>query len=294
MSVPEITEFVAPLPDENDPATFPSRAEALFAWMVGTMSPEMNLSIAAINAALDADDTILTAVATLQASVAAMQARIEGRFVFGNVVYLSTGSGVYQPAAGVTAFEVTAIAPGAGGAAADGNSNRSLGSGGGAGGAFKKLIVAPVSDYNYLITPPGLGGASGNLPGSDASDLTFDDGDALSLVAQGGNGGLSTGPTSGSDSEFGGVGGGANGGDINYSGADGFPCAIDSGKRDMVGRGGNSPLGFGSGGAAGLYSDDGFDGKGYGSGGGGASSSDGSSYQGGDGAPGIIVINEYF
>lgn len=59
MPIPSVTEFEGLLPAENDPATFPSRAEALFDWLVGAGMPELNAAIAAINIALNDNGTVL-------------------------------------------------------------------------------------------------------------------------------------------------------------------------------------------------------------------------------------------
>lgn len=68
MPVPAIGEYAGNLPDSSDPGTFSQRADQVFAWLVGAV-PEANASFAALNAALNADATILDAVAAVQALV---------------------------------------------------------------------------------------------------------------------------------------------------------------------------------------------------------------------------------
>lgn len=69
MPVPDVTEYAGLLPSSADPATFSARAEAIFAWLAATATPEFNAAIAALNAALNADETLVDAVAALQALV---------------------------------------------------------------------------------------------------------------------------------------------------------------------------------------------------------------------------------
>lgn len=59
MPIPPVTEFEGQLPVENEPATFPARAEALFAWLVGQGMPEFNAAVAALNATLNDNGTVL-------------------------------------------------------------------------------------------------------------------------------------------------------------------------------------------------------------------------------------------
>lgn len=59
MPIPPVTEFEGQLPNEGEPASFPARAEALFDWLVGLGMPEFNAAVAAINAALNDNGTVL-------------------------------------------------------------------------------------------------------------------------------------------------------------------------------------------------------------------------------------------
>lgn len=59
MPIPPVTEFAGLLPAENEPATFPARAEALFDWLVGQGMPEFNAAVAALNATLNDNGTVL-------------------------------------------------------------------------------------------------------------------------------------------------------------------------------------------------------------------------------------------
>lgn len=59
MPIPSVTEFEGQLPAENEPSTFPARAEALFDWLVGQGMPEFNAAIAAVNIALNDNGTVL-------------------------------------------------------------------------------------------------------------------------------------------------------------------------------------------------------------------------------------------
>lgn len=68
MAVPAFTPFTGLLPAENDPATFPARAEALFEWFTQASAQLAALS-AFLDQALDGSGTLLDAVAQLQADL---------------------------------------------------------------------------------------------------------------------------------------------------------------------------------------------------------------------------------
>lgn len=52
MTKPEITQFAGQLPEDGDQATFLPRAQALFDWLVGEYSPDSQVAIDWMNAAL--------------------------------------------------------------------------------------------------------------------------------------------------------------------------------------------------------------------------------------------------
>lgn len=172
-----------------------------------------------------------------------------GRLV--NIVRITTpGSGTYNKPANVTRLLIRAL--GAGGSGASGTNTVS---GGGAGGYAEKFITSPSSSYNYTVGAGGAGVSSGNA-GNAGGSTTI-----AGITASGGAGG-----TIGSGA--GAAGGTASGGDINIVGGAGM-----HGNTNYIGSGGSSTL------AGGGTLGTGKPGFGAGS----ASSSGGTSSQGGDG-----------
>jgi len=172
-----------------------------------------------------------------------------------------TSSGTWTKDAGLKYIVVEVQGGGANGT--------SSGDGGGAGGYSKKLILASDLDSTETVT---VGAATANS--SFTNNNTTVQGNGASGI----------------------TGGSASGGDINIPGQDGNEGA--QGDHSQGGSGGNSMLGFGGGAPADTSSASsgnfsGKDGKGYGSGGSGGS--DGNATPGvGAGAPGIVIVTEYY
>lgn len=59
MTIPGVTPFGGTLPVENEPASFPARAEALFTWLTADAAPEINAVATGINSALNDNGTVL-------------------------------------------------------------------------------------------------------------------------------------------------------------------------------------------------------------------------------------------
>lgn len=192
-----------------------------------------------------------------------------------------TSSGTYTPTPGTKRIRVTITGGGGGGSGANGKSTTETvsGAGGGAGGTAIKFFTTIKSAYSVIIGSGGSGSpaSSSASPGGNSS---FD-----TLLASGGTGGV----LSSSGATAGGGGGISSGGDINSRGGSGSDG--QAGQFMLTGNGGASF--WGGGGRAG--SNAGVSGAAYGSGGGGAYDQNmtGSAKPGGNGAPGICIIEEY-
>lgn len=203
-----------------------------------------------------------------------------------------TSTGDYTPSEGTQVIIVEAIGGGGAGGGALANATttyRSSGSGGGAGGYAKsKINIADLtSTVSVIVGAGGLGVISST--GGTGGSTVF----GSYITCSGGSGGFRSGPSAGSFNTGKPNGGSANGGNIlnipGGKGADGFAIA---GAFASPGLGGSSVLGMGG--------TDGFnttvpDASGLGSGGGGASTGEGhtTSYAGGNGASGAIIITEF-
>ena len=165
--------------------------------------------------------------------------------------------------------------------------------GGGEGGYARKKILATSIGITETATigvgGAGVAGAQGNSGGtssfgSHCSGIGGSPGE-LGLVAPSGNGQMANG----------GVGGGATGGDINIPGGMGLGGHTGA-NNNNVGTGGNGGGSvFGGGGIGGVANGGGSAGTGYGGGGGTQSRSPSLAATAGfAGAPGLIIVREYF
>lgn len=192
-----------------------------------------------------------------------------------------TSSAIYTPTAGTKAIKVTLVGGGGGGGGCQASTTSSTfsGGGGGAGATVIAWITSPASSYSVTIGGGGAGGV-GAAAGSAGGNSVFG-----SLTAGGGGGASRTSATN----TPGGAGGTATGGLVNIRGGDGSDG--QTGTYFVIGNG--APSYMGGGGRAGAGG--GIVGKAPGSGGGGAydTALSGTSYTGGAGAAGILVVEEY-
>lgn len=192
-----------------------------------------------------------------------------------------TSSAIYTPTGGIKAIKVTLVGGGGGGGGCQASATSSTfsGGGGGAGATVIAWITSPASSYSVTIGTGGAGGV-GAAAGSAGGSSVFG-----SLTAGGGGGASRTSATN----TPGGAGGTATGGLVNIRGGDGSDG--QTGTYFVTGNG--APSYMGGGGRAGAGG--GIVGKAPGSGGGGAydTALSGTSYTGGAGAAGIVMIEEY-
>lgn len=203
-----------------------------------------------------------------------------------------TNGTVYVPTAGTTSFLVEGVGGGGagGGCASTGASQSAMGSGGQAGGYFKKYYAAPLTktSYTYAIGVRGFARLGAN-PGAAGGNTTFD-----TCTANGGNGG--TGGSAITPPGFlqGGNGsGGSSGGDFNISSGDGG-TAVSLGSAAVLGGFGGASM-FSFGGRGSQSNGNGTSAAGFGGGGGGGANvaSAGAIRKGGEGSDGAIIIYEY-
>ncbi|EFJ7380612.1 TPA: phage tail protein [Escherichia coli] len=226
------------------------------------------------------------------------EARFSGRLLNTNIF---KSSGKYIPTPGTKKIRVIASGGGGGGGGVpETTENQQATAGAGLSGAFIEALFEVDNDFevNVIIGAAGKGGGAGRNSGSEGGTTYF--------------GSLITAP--------GGTGGGAGGASANTSYIQGiswgasptssgtvlraFRCSaktpgamVISVKAVAGGTGGDTPLGSGGIGGASSSSFSGRGGgkaEGFGAGGGGACAPAGSEAQsGGDGAPGIVIVEEY-
>jgi hypothetical protein len=192
-----------------------------------------------------------------------------------------TAGGTWTKPSWLRAAKVTVVGPGGGGGGTGSNGGVS-GSGAGGGTAIKLFAASALgATETVVVGTGGAGGAAGNNDGAAGSAAsTFD-----TLSGGAGNGG-----SDGLANVAGATGGTASGGDYNMDGQDG----VRSGNAavNVGGHGGSSGGGFGQGAGSTIHNTDGLDGKLYG-GGGGIAYRTSVSAAGGDGADGVVIVEEY-
>lgn len=216
------------------------------------------------------------------------------RRVFDN----SDNASSFTPSPGAIITDVICVAPGGGGGGCAASTGRELCAGGGGAGAWARSLLTPAdigASQTLTIPAGGAGGSAGANNGSAASDTSF----GSLVVADGGGGGTHAASGDGGISGVGGLEANCTG-DETYPGENGergvWNDAADlylygdaKGGSTPWGKGGdsNSIGGGGSGSNAGA-------GQGYGAGGGGARGHNtASTFSGGAGSEGLIIVTEY-
>jgi hypothetical protein len=199
----------------------------------------------------------------------------------GSPTYLTSGSGTYTVTVGSRAIRVRMVG---GGGAGGGTTGVAAGcGGGGAGGYVESFIVSPSATYSYSIGSAGIGSTT---TGGTGGNTTFG-----SFTASGGLGGVN------SVGAGGGAGGAASGGNLNIPGSHGYPGSRSANPAGQYLSGGGASSMLGPGAAWGVYTTSSANGSapagGYGGGGSGAQTNGTSGFTGGNGASGIIIIEEY-
>lgn len=246
----------------------------------------------------DVDGLVAKLATAITTNLGLGEARFSGRLLNTNIF---KSSGKYIPTPGTKKIRVIASGGGGGGGGVpETTENQQATAGAGLSGAFIEAFFEVDNDFevNVIIGAAGKGGGAGRNSGSEGGTTYF--------------GSLITAP--------GGTGGGAGGASANTSYIQGiswgasptssgtvlraFRCSaktpgamVISVKAVAGGTGGDTPLGSGGIGGASSSSFSGRGGgkaEGFGAGGGGACAPARSEAQsGGDGAPGIVIVEEY-
>lgn len=209
--------------------------------------------------------------------------------------YAVAGSGNHVIGPDCNNMYVTVVGGGAGGGGCTSVASASGAGGGGGSGAKCERFwanVAPSSSFAYTVGANGAG-VSG-AAGGNGSNSTFTGPGGVVLTAPGGVGGtLGTAATTLTARQGGDGGALATNGDINKGGNPGLPGIVLI-PASAIGVGGNGGSGtFGDGGLGSTTAGNGAAGTGNGSGGAGAFTGASAVRTGGNGAPGIIIVEEY-
>lgn len=173
---------------------------------------------------------------------------------------------------------------GGGGGGGGNGSSIAAASGGGGGGVAVKVYttLAPSTGYTYAVG--GAGAAGANTTGGAGGNSTFTDGTTL-ITGGGGGAGLGGNGTNSANA----AGGTATNGDFNIVGSKGAGATATIG-----GNGGNSGLSYGAGAPATTATASGISGSNYGGGGAGSLALSASAQNGGAGATGAVIFEEWY
>lgn len=207
-----------------------------------------------------------------------MQRRAPTRQVF-------TSNGTYTKPAGVVAADIEVMGSGGAGGGHSTAGGTGDGGNGGAGGYARKLVAGTAIGATETVTVPagGTGVLSGN--GNNGATTSF----GAHVSATGGNGGAVN-AGGGAANGASGSGGSGSSGDINVPGQ---PGQLFAGS-DVDNRGGDTMWGVGGNHGQTPSGSNGSAGSGFGAGGGGAAGDGSSERTGGNGAPGLCVVTEYY
>ena len=205
-----------------------------------------------------------------------------------------TSSTTFTTGPQTTMLRVRMVGGGGGGGGATSNAGNISCAGGGSSGGYaeKTFTVSPNTAYTYQIGAGGAGGINGANAGNQGTNTFFVVG-ATNVVANGGPGGAAA-PAAGAPTTR--LGGAlpsqSTGGDVLGSGMAGGAGQSFNLTSGVQGSGGTSALG---GGAQGIVAvnGNGAAGVNYGSGGAGGSTVGAANQNGGAGANGVIIVEEY-
>lgn len=205
-------------------------------------------------------------------------------------IFTSGSAATYTKPANITSILIEVIGGGGGGGGSLGGASQIAAAGGGGSGGYARLYVASASaTYTYTVGGGGAGGTAGNNTGSAGGTTTFSASSLQATGGSGGNGSAGAISTVALISPGGAAGIGSNG-NFNAGGAPGN-FGVVALTANCSGNGGSSLYG---GGGVGINSTPaiGTAASNYGSGGGGALSTT-TSFAGGAGSPGLIIVWEF-
>lgn len=212
--------------------------------------------------------------------------RSVGKVLIDTVYFTSSGSFVKANYPGARFVKAKVQGGGGGGGGALGGGN-SAGGGGGAGGYAEKMIDLSTLAASETVTVGGggNGAAAGQNNGVNGTASSF-----VGVVGSGGGQGIG-GASQGYG--YGGSNGTATGGDLNIPGGSGGRGIAANNGVTSIGLGGVSHLGTPGLPFSSVNGSDGAAGQGYGAGGGGGISGNATNRTGGNGAPGIVILEVY-
>ncbi|HHU2556019.1 TPA: phage tail protein [Escherichia coli] len=266
--------------------------------MTQVLKAIQKLTLSRANPFADIKSDGAAAISTALTNLGLGEARFSGRLLNTNIF---KSSGKYIPTPGTKKIRVIASGGGGGGGGVpETTENQQATAGAGLSGAFIEAFFEVDNDFevNVIIGAAGKGGGAGRNSGSEGGITYF----GSLITAPGGTGG-GAGVASANTSYIQGISWGAS---PTSSGTvlRAFRCSaktpgamVISVKAVAGGTGGDTPLGSGGIGGASSSSFSGRGGgkaEGFGAGGGGACAPARSEAQsGGDGAPGIVIVEEY-
>jgi hypothetical protein len=234
-------------------------------------------------------------VAPVKGNSGQLLASLTGR-ILNTQVFSASGTSTYTPTVGTKKIRVRVIGGGGGGGgcAATTASNAAAGAGGSGGGYAESIITSGFSGVSIVVGAGGTAGVAGANNGGNGGGSSF--GTLLSATGGGGGSGSpAVTPPYSVGSDPAGIGAG---GSINAQGSGGSPSIITiiSGNYQSGVGGGSS---FGGGASQRRFGDQGAGRQGVGPGAGGSGAAAGGStttgaMAGGAGAPGIVIVEEYF
>jgi hypothetical protein len=238
---------------------------------------------------LTASNLVVTDSSSNLLSTNTLSSTVLGNITKVTITKLTSGSGTYTAPANCTHITVRMWGAGGGGGGVAGVTGSGGAAGGGASGGYIESTITSPTSYSYSIGTGGAGGVAGANTGSAGGSTTFS-----TFTAGGGNGGI--GQTSGvvASVVLGGLGAVNSGSpDLSFVGNAGFPGVTISSTVAISGQGalapcsGGAPSGRSAGGAGpGAHS--------IGAGGAGATSLNSTSFAGGNGFDGMIIVQEYY
>lgn len=226
----------------------------------------------------------------------AVVANIPGRLTSFTILTSGTAA-TYTVPAGITSLLVECLGGGGGGGGIDATTGGGAGAGGGAGGGYARLwIASPGASYTYTVGAAGAAGAAGNNAGGNGTASTFVGTGANISASRGNGGGGSATSTVPAVQGTSGAAIAVTGGDINIKGTTGETGYTNNTGGTGVsigGNGGGTYFGPGAlrslGGATGVAGN-----ANSGQGGSGAcASNNASTFAGGAGGTGIIIVWEF-
>lgn len=210
------------------------------------------------------------------------------------LVVISTSDAAWVPSPDVKALKITAVGGGSGGGGVDGQGAGTAAAAVGGSAAAAGIIHTKIIDpsYNIQIGTGGAGGSAGNNAGQDGTSTTITSAN-ITAEAQGGQGGDGATGTSASALISGELGGLATGFDWNIRGSDSNLALVVNGEVASSGPGAAAYNGAEK--RNNAANNPGLDSDTNGGGGSAAISINATTnHPGGDGADGIVVIEEFF